>query len=277
MKNSDTEQKIQTFRQLHQSGCFIMPNPWDAGSAKFLEKQGFKAVATTSGGFAFSKGLQDSVTAISSDMMISHVKEIVESTSLPVNADFQNGYADEPDKLVENVLRCLDTGVSGFSIEDATGDKNNPLYEHSLAVERIRAARGAIDSKKSGVVLTARCEVFLVGVENPLKVALERLTAFADAGADCLFAPGVRDINMIEELVKTLAPKPVNALVTAPGPGLTFSSLASLGVRRISVGSSLERVAWGALIRAVREISEKGEFTAFADAAPFDELNRIFE
>src|SRR4030095_631188 len=277
MKNSDTEQKIQTFRQLHQSGCFIMPNPWDAGSAKFLEKQGFKAVATTSGGFAFSKGLQDSVTAISSDMMISHVKEIVESTSLPVNADFQNGYADEPDKLVENVLRCLDTGVSGFSIEDATGDKNNPLYEHSLAVERIRAARGAIDSKKSGVVLTARCEAFLVGADNALKIAIERLTAFAEAGADCLYAPRVTDINVIEELVKALAPKPVNALVTAPGPGLTFSSLASLVVRRISVGSSLARTAWGAFIKAVKEISGKGEFTGFADAAPFDELNRIFE
>ncbi|HJY63274.1 MAG TPA: isocitrate lyase/phosphoenolpyruvate mutase family protein [Ignavibacteria bacterium] len=274
MNNIGINQKILTFHELHKSGCFIIPNPWDIGTAKYLERQGFKALATTSAGFAFTKGLPDSV---SRDVMLAHIKEICSATSLPVNADFQNGYANEPDKVAENVKLCINTGVSGLSIEDATGDKNNPLYEKELAVERIRAARQAIDSAGIPVVLTARCEAYLVGAEEPFKVSIDRLTAFADAGADCLYAPRITDLNVIEEIVKAVAPKPVNVLVTAPGEGLTLERLSELGVRRISVGATLARVAWKGFMQAVQEISKKGTFNTLSNSASFDELNSIFE
>lgn len=274
MKNNDVAQKIRTFRAMHESGCFIIPNPWDIGTAKFLESRGFKALATTSAGFAFTKGLPDSVLR---DTMIAHIEEIASATSLPVNADFQNGYAKEPDKVAENVKLCIKTGISGLSIEDATGEKNNPLYEKELAIERIRAARSAIDSTGIPVVLTARSEAYLVGVEDPFRVAIDRLMAYADAGADCLFAPRVTDLKEIEEIVKAAAPKPVNVLVTAPGEGLTLSHLSELGVRRISVGATLARIAWKAFMTAVQEISEKGTFNTLKYAASFDELNSIFE
>ncbi len=277
MKNSELNPKIRTFHELHKSGCFIMPNPWDIGTAKFLENRGFKALATTSAGFAFSKGLPDTVSAISRDMMIAHIKEIVSATSLPVNADFQNGYAKEPDEIAKNVKLCIETGIAGLSIEDATGEENFPLYERELAIERIRAARSAIDSSGIPVVLTARCESWVVGVEEPFKVALDRLVAYADAGADCLYAPRVSDIKEIEEIVKAVAPKPVNVLVIAPGEDLTLAGLSEAGVRRISVGATLARVAWKGFITAVQEISEKGTFNAFTNAASFDELNGIFE
>lgn len=277
MEKNKSVQKIHTFRALHESGCFIIPNPWDIGSAKFLESRGFKALASTSAGFAFSKGLPDSVSAIPIDMVLAHLKEIASSTSLPVNADFQNGYANEPDKVVENVLLCIETGVSGLSIEDATGKKDEPLYEHKLAVERIKAARAAIDSQDLPVVLTARCEAWLVGVENPAKVAIDRLTAYADAGADCLYAPRINDIKEIEKIVKAVAPKPVNALVTDAGKDLTYKQLSDIGVRRISVGATLARVAWKGFIDAVLEISEKGTFTNLIHSAPFDVLNNLFE
>lgn len=276
MKENKQDQKIQTFHALHKSGCFVIPNPWDIGSAKYLESMGFKALATTSAGFAFTKGLPDSVSAIPRDMMLAHTKEMSAATSLPLNADFQNGYAIEPDKVAENVKLCVGTGVAGLSIEDATGDKSNPLYDEKLAIERIRAARSAIDSSGIPVLLTARCEAFLVGIEDPFKVAMRRLFAFAEAGADCLFAPRVTDLKEIEEMVKAVAPKPVNVLITAPGEGLNLQKLTELGVRRISVGATLARVAWKGFITAVQEISQRGTFNTLTYAAPFDELNKIF-
>jgi 2-methylisocitrate lyase-like PEP mutase family enzyme len=264
-----------TFRELHSSGCFVMPNPWDVGSAVYLRDLGFKALATTSAGFAFSQGLPDSVSAVPRDLMLRHIREVVEATPLPVNADFQTGYTDEPEGVAANVTLCIATGVAGLSIEDASGDSAVPLYDFELAVERIRAARAAIDASGIPVVLTARCEAWLVGESDPARVALERLVAFADAGADCLFAPGVRDPDDISAMVKAVSPKPVNVLVSAPNPALSVARLTDLGVRRISVGSALARVAWGAFIRAAQSIKETGSFDAFADAASFNELNEV--
>lgn len=266
---------IAEFRDLHTLGCFVMPNPWDVGSAVYLRHLGFKALATTSAGFAFSKGLLDSVSAVPRDLMLGHVSEIVGATPLPVNADFQNGYADEPEDVAANVGLCIATGVAGLSVEDATGDSRTPLYEFDLAVARIKAARSAIDASGIPVVLTARCEAWLVGQTDPARVALERLVAFAEAGADCLFAPGVRELEEIAAIVKAVSPKPVNVLVSAPNPALSVSRLADLGVRRISVGSALARMAWGAFMRAAQSLKETGSFDAFAGAASFGELNDI--
>jgi len=266
---------IAAFRALHQSGCFVLPNPWDVGSAVYLRHLGFKALATTSAGFAFSKGLPDSVSAVPRDLMLGHISDLVEATPLPVNADFQNGYADEPESVSTNVGLCIATGVAGLSIEDATGDSTTPLYEFELAVERIKAARAAIDDSGIPVVLTARCEAWLVGQADPVRVALERLVAFAEAGADCLYAPGVREPDEIAAIVKAVSPKPVNVLVSAPNPALSVSRLTDLGVRRISVGSALARVAWGAFMRAAQSVNETGSFEAFAGAASFSELNDV--
>jgi 2-methylisocitrate lyase-like PEP mutase family enzyme len=263
---------IATFRELHRSGCFVMPNPWDAGSAVFLGKLGFRALATTSAGFGFSRGKPDRVDALPVDDVIAHVREIVLATPLPVNADFQDGYAREPAGVAENVLRCVRAGVAGLSIEDATADA--ALYERGLAIERVRAARQAIDASGSGVVLTARCEAWLVGAPDATRTVLDRLVAFADAGADCLFAPRVPDTETISAIVRAVAPKPVNVIVSAPG--ITVAKLAELGVRRISVGSSLARVAWGAFMRAARELAEGGTFEGLAGAASFAELNGLF-
>lgn len=265
-----------TFRALHASGCFVLPNPWDVGSALYLERLGFKALATTSAGFAFSRGLPDSVSAIPCDAMLSHIREIAGATPLPVNADFQTGYADEPEGVAANVVLCVATGVAGLSIEDSTGDPARPLYESRLAVERVRSARAAIDASGIPVVLTGRCEAWLVGHPDARRVALERLVAYTDAGADCLYAPGVRDPEEIAAIVKAVSPKPVNVLMSAPHPVLSVSRLADLGVRRISVGSALARVAWGAFIRAARSISETGSFDALGDAVPFADLNAVF-
>lgn len=274
---NDQSPAINAFRALHESGCFVLPNPWDAGSAEYLRHLGFKALATTSAGFAFTQGLPDSVAAVPRDMMLAHIRAVVEATPLPVNADFQTGYADEPDGVAANVTLCVATGVAGLSIEDATGDSANPLYELGLAIERIRAARAAIDATGIPVVLTARCEAWLVGDPNPLRVSLERLTAFVEAGADCLYAPGVSKPEEIAAIVKAVAPKPVNVLVSAPNPALAVNRLADLGVRRISVGSALARVAWGAFIKAARSIAETGSFEGFAGAASFGELNGLFQ
>ncbi len=268
---------VTAFRALHESGCFILPNPWDIGTAIYLQHLGFKALATTSAGFAFSRGLPDSVKALSRDAILENIREIVHATPLPVNADFQSGYADDLEGVAANVALCVNTGVAGLSIEDATGDRTKPLYERSHAIERIRAARKAIDATGIPVVLTARCEAWLTGDPDPERIALDRLVAFADAGADCLYAPGVRDLETISKIVKAVAPKPVNAIVTSPGPGLTLSQLADIGVRRISVGSALARVAWSAFIRAAGSIAETGSFDALAGTIPFSELNSIFE
>jgi 2-methylisocitrate lyase-like PEP mutase family enzyme len=277
MSEAPPSSSVARFRALHESGCFVLPNPWDAGTAVYLRHVGFEALATTSAGFAFSRGLPDSVSAVSRGMMLAHISEVVEATPLPVNADFQTGYADEPEGIATNVALCIATGVAGLSIEDATGDNASPLYEHSLAVERIKAARAAIDASGIPVVLTARCEAWLVGHPNPARVAIERLVAFADAGADCLYAPGVHLPDEIEAIVKAVSPKPVNVLVSRFNSDLTVSRLADLGVRRVSVGSALACVAWGGFIRAARSIAQSGSFDAFADAAPFNELNDLFQ
>lgn len=253
-----------------------MPNPWDAGTAVYLGHLGFKALATTSAGFAFSKALPDEVSAISRELMLDHIREIAAATSLPVNADFQNGYRDEPEGVAESVTLCTAAGVAGLSIEDATGNANTPLYDLSLAVDRIKAARAAIDDSGIPAVLTARCEAWLVGDPDPLRVSLARLVAFADAGADCLYAPGVSKPSEIEEIVKAVAPKPINVLVSTHNCHLTVSELTDLGVRRISVGAALARVAWGAFIRSAKSINDAGSFASLADAAPFDELNDLF-
>jgi len=260
---------------MHESGCFVLPNPWDIGTAIYLEQLGFKALATTSAGFAFSRGKPDG--GVPRDEMLSHIREIVEATTLPVNADFLGGYADEPEDVAANVRLCLATGVAGLSIEDNTGRADTPLYEKKLAVERIRIARAAIDDSKSGVVLTGRCEAWLVRDPNPLHTALERLTAYAEAGADCLYAPGVSNPDEISQIVKSVAPKPVNILVSGFNHQLSVSQLAELGARRISVGSGLALAAWAAFLRATREIKTNGIFNGLANNAASAELNELFE
>jgi 2-methylisocitrate lyase-like PEP mutase family enzyme len=265
------------FRALHETGCFVLPNPWDVGSAVYLHHLGFKALATTSAGFAFSRGLPDSNNALSVDSVLAHIREIVAATPLPVNADFQSGYADDTEGVAKNVTRCVYAGVAGLSIEDATGENSSPLYERGRAIERIRAARAAIDKTGIPVVLTARCEAWLVGESDPARTALDRLTAFADAGADCLYAPGVSDPGMITTIVKAVAPRAVNVLVSSPAPGLSISRLEGLGVRRVSVGSALARVAWGAFIRAAGSIAETGTFDALEGAIAFSTLNALFK
>jgi len=262
------------FRALHESGCFVLPNPWHIGTAIYLERLGFKALATTSAGFAFSRGKSDG--AVARDEMLDHIREVAEATSLPVNADFMAGYADEPEGIAANVRLCLATGVAGLSIEDNTGRTDSPLYEKQLAVERIRAARAAIDTSKTGVVLTGRCEAWLVHDPDPTHTVLERLAAYAEAGADCLYAPGVSDPAEIAQIVKTVAPKPVNVLVSGFNHQLSVSQLADLGVRRISVGSGLALAAWGAFLRAAQDIKTNGTFNLLADNAPSADLNDVF-
>ena len=267
---------VEVFRELHKSGCFVLPNPWDAGSAVYLHHLGFKALATTSSGFAFSRGLPDDIRAVPRDVVLAHCREIVAATPLPVNADFQNGHADEPEGVAESVALCVATGVAGLSIEDSVVGDRQGLYDFQLALERVKAARRAIDESGVPVVLTARCEAWLVGDSDPFATSMKRLTAYADAGADCLYAPGVIELDQIEAIVKAVAPKPVNVLVHRADPKLTLAKLTELGVRRISVGSSLARVAWGAFIRAAQEIATNGTFGAFGDAASGVELNNLF-
>jgi 2-methylisocitrate lyase-like PEP mutase family enzyme len=273
MKSTQTS-AITKFRLLHDSGCFVLPNPWDIGTAICLERLGFEALATTSAGFAFSRGKPDG--GVPRDEMLAHIREIVEATSLPVNADFHAGYADNPEDVAANVRLCLETGVAGLSIEDSTGSSHRPLYEKKLAIERIHAARSAIDASKTGVVLTGRCEAWLVGNPDPLRTALDRLTSYAEAGADCLYAPGVSDPNEVAQIVKTVAPNPVNILVSGFNHHLTLSGLADIGVRRISVGSGLALAAWGAFLRAAQEIQVNGTFNLLADNAPSADLNELF-
>jgi 2-methylisocitrate lyase-like PEP mutase family enzyme len=269
--------QIERFRELHASGCFVLPNPWDPGSAVYLHHLGFKALATTSSGFAFSRGMPDDIRYVRRDTVLNHFREIVNATPLPVNGDFQNGHADEPDGVADSVTLCVATGVAGLSIEDSTGDESKPLYDFDLAVERIKAARQAIDQSGIPVVLTARCEAWLVGDSDPFATSIKRLAAYANAGADCLYAPSVVNTPAeISAIVQAVAPKPVNVLVSRPDPNLTVAKLTDLGVRRISVGSALARIAWGAFIRAAREISTNGTFEAFGDSASGVELNNLF-
>jgi 2-methylisocitrate lyase-like PEP mutase family enzyme len=274
MNSLQNKSATATFRRLHKSGCFVLPNPWDIGTAIYLERLGFKALATTSAGFAFSRGKPDG--GIQRDEMLAHIREIVNATALPVNADFMAGYADEPEGVAANVRLCIDTGVAGLSIEDNSGRRDSPLYEKRLAIERIRAARAAIDVSETDVMLTGRCEAWLVGDPNPFHTALDRLPAYAEAGADCLYAPGVSNPDEIAKIVKSVAPKPVNVLVSGFNHQLSFSQLADLGVRRISVGSGLALAAWGAFLRAVQDIKTNGTFNLLADNAPSAELNELF-
>jgi len=268
---------IQRFTELHSNGCFLLPNPFDVGTTVYLEHIGFKAIATSSAGFAFTRGLPDEVSAVSRELMLGHIREVVEATSLPVNADFQNGYAHDPEGVAESVRLCVETGVAGLSVEDNTGDREKPLYDDVLAVERIKAARRAIDESGVPVVLTARCEAFLVGHAAPFEFALKRLVAFAEAGADCLYAPSLIKPDEIAAVVKAVAPKPINVIVSRPNPDLTLSKLTDLGVRRISVGSALSRVAWGAFIHSARSIFETGEFDSLGGTtAAFADLNNVF-
>lgn len=267
---------IAGFRALHAQGCFVLPNPWDAGTARYLHRAGFRALATTSAGMAFARGLPDRVDAVSAPAMLDHIRELVAATPLPVNADFQNGYADDPAGVAANVAACVATGVAGLSIEDATGDAANPLYDRGLAIERVRAARTAIDATGTGVVLTARCEAFLTKHPDAASIVVDRLVAFADAGAECLFAPGVYDLDLIATIVKAVAPRWVNVIVSTPVPGFTVAKLGELGVSRISVGSALARVAWGAFMRAADHIAASGTFETLADAAPFAALDAVF-
>jgi 2-methylisocitrate lyase-like PEP mutase family enzyme len=277
MNTSKTKQlvAVEDFRALHSSGCFLLPNPFDVGSARYLQHLGFKAIATSSAGFAFTRGLSDE--ALSRDLALTHIQEVVEATSIPVNADFQNGYAHDPEGVAQSVRLCVATGVAGLSIEDNTGDRDKPLYEDALAVERIQAAREAVDNSGVPVVLTARCEAFLVGHPTPFEFALKRLVDFAEAGADCLYAPSLIKPEEISEVVKAVAPKPVNVIVSGPNPDLTLAKLTDLGVRRISVGSALSRVAWGAFISAATNILETGEFESLGgNIASFEDLNTVF-
>src|SRR5947199_5260902 len=263
-----------TFRTMHESGCFVLPNPWDVGTAIYLEHLGFEALATTSAGFAFSRGKCDG--GVPRDEMLAHIREIVEATSLPVNADFESGYADEPEGVAANVRLCIATGVAGLSIEDNTRRTDPPLYEKKVAVDRIRAARSAIDASKTDAVLTGRCEAWLVHDPDPLHTALDRLVAYAEAGADCLYAPGVSKPDEIAQIVKTVAPRPVNVLVSGFNHQLSVSQLADLGVRRISVGSGLALAAWGAFLRAAQDIQTNGAFNLLANGAASADLNELF-
>jgi 2-methylisocitrate lyase-like PEP mutase family enzyme len=261
------------FRKLHENGCFVIPNPWDIGTARYLRHLGFQALATSSAGFAFSRGLPDA--DVTCDAMLGHIAEIVASADLPVNADFESGYAEDAEGVARNVRRCVETGVAGLSIEDSTSDPSKPLFDLPVAVERMRAARAAIDSSGQNVILIGRAECFLVGHPDPLKESIRRLQAYSEAGADLLYAPGVRERADILAIVSALSPKPINVLMSA-NTGLKVPDLAALGVRRISVGSSLARAAWGGFVRAAKAIAEEGSFAGFDGAAPFAELNGFF-
>ena len=266
-----TKDKRATFRKLHESGCFVIPNPYDVGSAKALQHMGFKALASTSAGFAWTIGKADNRVTL--EDVLTHLTALCAAVDLPVNADFEGGFAHEPEKVAANVARAVKTGVAGLSIEDSTGDAAKPLYERSEAVARIRAARAAIDADNSGVLLTGRCEGFLVGRAD-LDLVIDRLKAYSEAGADCLYAPGIRTPEQIAAVVKAVHPKPVNLL--QGWPGVSVAEATELGVRRISIGGSLARAAWGGFMRAAREIAEKGTFDEFGNAHPGGELNKMF-
>ena len=259
-----TAEKRATFRRLHESGCFVIPNPWDIGTTRYLQNLGFKALATTSAGFAWSRGAADG--GITRDDMIAHIAELSAAADVPMNADFEGGYAHEPTGVAESVRLCVATGVSGLSIEDFTGDRANALYPFDAAVARVRAAREAIDKTGGEVLLTGRCEGFIRGVPD-LDEVTRRLKAYSAAGADCLYAPGISTREQISAVVKAVAPKPVNFLMGGVSE-LTVKDLAGLGVRRISVGGALARSAWGGFIRMAKEIAEAGSFKGFAEAAP---------
>ena len=265
----------QAFRRLHETGCFVIPNPWDVGSARYLQHLGFSALATTSAGFAFSQGLPDSERALSRDRNLGHIADIAAAVDVPVNADFASGYGRTPQDVADSVARCVATGVAGLSIEDATGDPSSPLYELTLALERVRAARQAIDQSGADVLLTARAECYLVGHSDPLPESVRRLQAYAEAGVDVLFAPGVHDPVEIKALAAAVRPKPINLLVVRD-TGLSVADIAALGVRRISVGGALALAAWTGFTRAAQVLKSEGSFAGFASLMPYADINDFF-
>jgi 2-methylisocitrate lyase-like PEP mutase family enzyme len=266
----ETDRKRASFRRLHQTGCFVIPNPWDIGSARFLEQLAFPALATTSSGFAWSRGRSDNHVPL--DEALRHFEEIAAAVDIPINGDFEGGFAVEPAHVAENVRRAVRTGISGVSIEDSTGTAEDPLYEFPLALERVKAACAAVAG--SGVLLTARSEGFLVGRPD-LAETVRRLTAYAEAGADCLYAPGIKTPEQISAVVRAVAPKPVNLLIGTNY--LSVARAAELGVRRISVGGALARSAWTGFMAAAREIARDGTFDALATAAPYSEVDGLFD
>jgi 2-methylisocitrate lyase-like PEP mutase family enzyme len=257
-------EKRRAFRRLHESGCFVIPNPWDVGTVRYLQNAGFKALATTSAGFAWSRGLADG--GVTRDVMLAHIAELSAAADVPVNADFEGGYAHEPAAVAESVRLCVETGVSGLSIEDFTGDREKPLYDFDTAVARVKAARAAIDKAGGEVLLTGRSEGFIRNRPD-MDETIRRLKAFASVGADCLYCPGISTREQIATVVEAVAPTPVNLLVGSP-IDLTVADIAGLGVRRISVGGALARAAWGGTMRTIKQILEAGSFKGFADAAP---------
>jgi len=264
-------ERRDAFHKLHEAGCFVMPNPWNVGTARYFQGLGFKALATTSSGFAHAQGCADG--AVPREIMLQHLRDIVEAADLPVNADFEGGYADTPEGVAESVRLGVETGVAGLSIEDSTGDPAKPLYDFDLAVARVRATRAAIDKAGSKVVFTARTEGFICGRPD-LDETIRRLKAFAELGADCLYPPGIKTREQITAVVKAVAPKPVNLLVSTSA--LTVAEIAAMGVRRISVGGTLARVAWTAVMQSARQIAETGKFDSFAGVTPNSELNALF-
>jgi 2-methylisocitrate lyase-like PEP mutase family enzyme len=260
------------FRQLHQAGCFVMPNPWDIGSARLLVQLGFPALATTSSGFAWSIGLKDHGPSL--QQTLEHFRTMSRSVEVPINADFEGGYAIEPDKVAANVTAAVATGIAGISIEDSTDDASNPLFEFALSVDRVRAARHAIDRSGTEVLLTGRSEGFIAGRPD-LRETIRRLTAYAEAGADCLYAPGLKNTDDIQAVVKAVAPKPVNVL--AGSDFTTVTALTGAGVRRISVGGALARTAWTGFLAAAKEIAEKGTFSGLGKAVSGADLNGRFQ
>jgi 2-methylisocitrate lyase-like PEP mutase family enzyme len=264
--------KRRTFHELHQSGCFVIPNPWDVGSACFLQSLGFKALASTSSGFAWSQAQRDG--ALSRDRVLAHLREMVAATDVPLNADFENGYATDAAGVAESVRLAVETGVAGLSIEDSTGDAARPLFDLDTALARMRAARRAIDQAGADTLLVGRAECFLVGRPD-MDETIARLKAYAQAGADCLYAPGIHTRDQIAAVVAAVAPKPVNLLIGSAG-ALALQDAAALGVRRISVGGALARSAWGGFMRAARLIAQEGKFDGFAGAASGQELNALF-
>ena len=264
--------KRRTFRALHQSGCFVIPNPWTVGSARYLQGLGFKALATTSSGYAHSQGYSDG--DVTRDMVLAHCREIAQAADIPVNADFEGGYADDPDEVAANVRLCVATGVAGLSIEDYTGNDADPLYDFDLAVKRVRAARDAVDKAGSDVIFTARTEGFIRNRPD-MDETIRRLKAFADAGADCLYSPGIKTREQITATIKAVAPKPINFLNSGP-LGYTVDDLSAMGVRRISVGGTLARVAMHAFIQSARQIAQGGKFDSFAGVVSNAELNKFF-
>ena len=265
-------QKRADFRALHERGCFVIPNPWDTGSARYLEGLGFKALATTSSGFAWSQGHADG--AMSRESILAHLRELVDATDLPVNADFENGFAVDAQGVAESVRLAIETGVAGLSIEDSTGNAADPLFAIDGAVERMRAARQAIDASGADVLLVGRAENFFVGRPD-LDDAVARLKAYANAGADCLYAPGIKTREQIAAVVAAVAPKPFNLLVGGTSE-LSMVDISELGVRRVSVGGGMARAAWGGFMRAARTLADEGRFDGFADSAAGSELNAFF-